>query len=214
MGYTTPQITNTPAELIQAERDAWISEMGIAKDSEVVKKATDSNISALLTFETKPELDEGVADPTGRQLAPADWVASEISTVQATADSAQATANSAQATANDVSVNAGGAWTSLTLVNGWTGTAKARVDRWGYLEIFVSLDKTGSETSDVFCSSLDVGLRFDRPVYSHVRMGTTDEPIVLYINTTGVCVMINYDTTAVSGSAVYTRHLRELQTTP
>lgn len=58
---------------------------------------------------------------------------------------------------NDLIYSVNDSWTSLTLVNGWTGSVKMRVDKDGYLEIFYELSKV-SATSDTVVTSIPSAL--------------------------------------------------------
>lgn len=193
MSFPTPTTVYTPSELSEAEREFWRSDtqMNVAikstetvadqaiidaataqdsaddaqtdatsalvdiaiLDGEVVKKTGAQYIQGIKTFESFMYYGFIPASPSGNQIPRMGDVISEASR-------------------NDE------AWTAMTIMSGWTGDAKVRIDRWGYLEVIFSITYTAANSG---FATLPYGFR---PDYEYTNLLGADKQLT--VQTSGV----------------------------
>ena len=201
MSFPTPATAYTPSELSEAERVFWRSEtqMNVAikstetvasqaladastaqdsaddaqtdatsalvdigvLDGEVVKKTGAQTIENIKTFTSFIEYDSIPASPEGVQVPRMSDVVSE-------------------ATRNDNS------WIAMTIMDGWTGNASVRKDRWGYLEVIFSITYASANSG---FATLPSGYK---PNYEYTNLLGANKQLtvltdgVMYLDGTGV----------------------------
>lgn len=106
---------------------------------------------------------------------------------------------------NDLIYSVNDSWTSLTLVNGWTGSVKMRVDKDGYLEVFFELNNNAA-TSDVVVTTIPSSFVTDY-LFRHPY---SDDNVIVYL-TSSAFVLIN---SFGSSTNLYTGYYRQPITKP